>query len=363
MRDGRAADQAGLAGALVDVRRPGARADAVDQPGVVFGPQRLDLSAAEPVLQQVDQVGPQLVPARARQLVAGQLRVEPVAEQRLRAVDVAHSGDHGLIHEQRRQRRPGAGDPGPGAVRVGVVAQRVRPEARVDDVDLGVGEQLAGGGAAQVRVVRRRRSSASAPGPGLRGRQPVVGEPPVQAQVHVHDERRVRSGGTGACRAPPPTRAPARRPAPRSSRSGPAGWTPRPAARRSGGCAGRRAGGGCGLRASARCRAAAAGCRCVRSRRPCRCAAGGAGRRENGVDTNASASAAASSRLCMRAPMATTWASLCWRPSFAVSTLQASAHRMPGTLFAAICSPLPEPPITMPRLPGSSRTACAAAMQ
>ena len=77
MSDGRAADQAGLAGALVDVRRPGARADAVDQPGVVFGPQRLDLSAAEPVLQQVDQVGPQLVPARARQRRPGSCGSSP----------------------------------------------------------------------------------------------------------------------------------------------------------------------------------------------------------------------------------------------------------------------------------------------
>ena len=40
----------------------------------------------------------------------------------------------------------------------------------------------------------------------------------------------------------------------------------------------------------------------------------------------------------------------------AVSTLHARAQRTPGTLFAAICSPLPEPPITMPRLPGSARS-------
>ena len=83
MRDRSPADQAGLAGALVDVRRAGARADAVDQPRVVLGPQGLDLPATEPVVEQVDQVDPQLVPARAGQLPAGQLRVEPVAEQRL----------------------------------------------------------------------------------------------------------------------------------------------------------------------------------------------------------------------------------------------------------------------------------------
>ena len=34
----------------------------------------------------------------------------------------------------------------------------------------------------------------------------------------------------------------------------------------------------------------------------------------------------------------------------------------PATLFAAICSPLPEPPITMPRLPGVVTVRCAAAM-
>jgi hypothetical protein len=33
------------------------------------------------------------------------------------------------------------------------------------------------------------------------------------------------------------------------------------------------------------------------------------------------------------------------------------------TLFAAICSPLPEPPSTMPRLPGSATTRRAASMQ
>ena len=65
----------------------------------------------------------------------------------------------------------------------------------------------------------------------------------------------------------------------------------------------------------------------------------------------------------MRPPMPITCALLCWRASDAVSTLQASAQRAPGTLFAAICSPLPEPPITMPRLSGSATVFTAAAMQ
>ena len=164
-----------------------------------------------------------------------------------------------------------------------------------------------------------------------------------------------------------PSPAPGRRRAPRPSRTGPAGWTRatgRPTKRRVVQRGEAVEGVAFGHGQPACCRAAGGGGRrCARSRRPCRCAAGGAGRGRTASATNASASAAASSRVCMRAPMATTWASLCWRPSCAVSMLQASAQRMPGTLFAAICSPLPEPPITMPRLPGSSRTACAAATQ
>ena len=41
-------------------------------------------------------------------------------------------------------------------------------------------------------------------------------------------------------------------------------------------------------------------------------------------------------------------ASLCWRARTAVSSLQASAARTPRTLLAAICSPLPDPPIDDP---------------
>ena len=52
----------------------------------------------------------------------------------------------------------------------------------------------------------------------------------------------------------------------------------------------------------------------------------------------------------MRPPTETTLASLCSRARTAVSSDQTSAQRMPTTLLAAICSPLPEPPITTPRL-------------
>ena len=79
-----------------------------------------------------------------------------------------------------------------------------------------------------------------------------------------------------------------------------------------------------------------------------RCGARAAPRRENGVAMNRSMNVGASSNVCWRAPIAITFASLCSRASSAVAMLQTSAARMPRTLFAAICSPLPEPPKTTP---------------
>ena len=46
-----------------------------------------------------------------------------------------------------------------------------------------------------------------------------------------------------------------------------------------------------------------------------------------------------------------------------MSSLHTSAARMPFTLLAAICSPLPEPPITMASEPGSAIVRVAAATQ
>ena len=65
----------------------------------------------------------------------------------------------------------------------------------------------------------------------------------------------------------------------------------------------------------------------------------------------------------MRPPIATTLASLCERANWAVSIFHASAALTPATLFAAICSPFPEPPKTIPSDVESLATACAAGMQ
>ncbi len=65
----------------------------------------------------------------------------------------------------------------------------------------------------------------------------------------------------------------------------------------------------------------------------------------------------------MRPPIPTTLALLCSLASWAVSTLHASAALTPLTLLAAICSPLPEPPKTMPSEPASLTVATAAGIQ
>ena len=70
-----------------------------------------------------------------------------------------------------------------------------------------------------------------------------------------------------------------------------------------------------------------------------------------------------SSTECIRPPTEITFASLCSRASAAVSSLHTSAARTPSTLLAAICSPLPEPPMTTPALPSSATTASAARRQ
>ena len=87
----------------------------------------------------------------------------------------------------------------------------------------------------------------------------------------------------------------------------------------------------------------------------------------NGVERKTSMNRVVSSIECIRPPTEMTLALLCSRASVAISSDQTSAARTPRTLLAAICSPLPEPPITTPRLSSpasrSAATPCAALMQ
>ena len=45
------------------------------------------------------------------------------------AIDVAKTGDHGLVQQQRANGRTAAGDLCPGAFRIGVGAQRIRAKS------------------------------------------------------------------------------------------------------------------------------------------------------------------------------------------------------------------------------------------
>jgi hypothetical protein len=77
---------------------------------------------------------------------------------------------------------------------------------------------------------------------------------------------------------------------------------------------------------------------------------------ENAVARKVSTNDVASSRVCSRAPMLITLASLCCLASWAISARQTRAARTPSILLAAICSPLPEPPMTTPSEPSSATT-------
>ena len=75
---------------------------------------------------------------------------------------------------------------------------------------------------------------------------------------------------------------------------------------------------------------------------------------EEGADA-----ARATSIPTIRAPIESTLASLCSRPSRAVTGSAASTQRMPRTLFATIASPVPLPPSTIPRSNSPRATARA----
>ena len=62
----------------------------------------------------------------------------------------------------------------------------------------------------------------------------------------------------------------------------------------------------------------------------------------------------------MRAPIDSTFASLCSRASRAVTGSMPSTQRMPRILLATICSPVPLPPSTMPSSQSPAATARAA---
>ena len=256
----RAADEAGLAGAPVDVdlspvvvhaRRPAHRL------GRVLGPHGVDPAGAHALV-------PSARPGRptsrrnwlTRSVLPGPQRVDPVPEQHLGAVDVADACQHRLVHQQVTDRRAAAPDPRPGPRRVGVGPQRVRAEPRED-------RRRRCAAVIRSQSVAPRRSAYAAaraddqPQPHLpdRGGGAPVGPSHVeladQPEVDVHEPLAARTPRTGACpadSAPTSTgaveqRGVGREPALRAAAPAPRGRRTPPSARR-------RAGAGCAPQAS-----------------------------------------------------------------------------------------------------------------
>src|SRR3546814_2140094 len=78
-----------------------------------------------------------------------------VPEEDLGAIDVAHSGDHRLVHQQLADRALAPADPLPRPARVGVNTERVRAQRGDDLRTSGATDQVATRGAAQVGVDRK----------------------------------------------------------------------------------------------------------------------------------------------------------------------------------------------------------------
>src|SRR5262245_31345650 len=83
----------------------------------------------------------------------------------------------------------------------------------------------------------------------------------------------------------------------------------------------------------------------------------------NGVSSQMRIQRTASSCGLVRPPRASTLESLCSRVKRAVSSLVTTAARTPATLLAAIASPIPLPPSTMPRSARPSATRSATGKQ
>ena len=174
MPDGRAAAQAGQAGALVDrelardvghLAPPERRCGVLEH--VVEGDDRAGAGA---VGHEPHQIVPDELPGRPLERAPGLERVQPVPPEQLAPIDVADAGEHRLVHEQLGDGLARARDRAVCLVRVVDLRhrlQRVRSLAAHQAVDLGLVDHLAGHRAAQVGDV----SLGEQPQPHLPGRR------------------------------------------------------------------------------------------------------------------------------------------------------------------------------------------------
>jgi hypothetical protein len=78
------------------------------------------------------------------------MRIDPIAEQNLRPVHIAHPGEDGLVHQEGGNRPCRTMDPTPCTIRIGVGSERIGTEFTQPRGDLGRGSHSAQLGTPQV---------------------------------------------------------------------------------------------------------------------------------------------------------------------------------------------------------------------
>src|ERR1700738_4500994 len=135
---------------------------------VMLRPDHVDLAAAVSHPHQLHQIGPHRVEFGGVDGPARPVRVDPVPEQQLVAIDIADACDHRLVHQERTNRPLRLGDSRPGPRRVGIAPKRVWAKSSEHRVDLRFVEHVACCRAPQIGA----EVSADHPHAHLADRQP-----------------------------------------------------------------------------------------------------------------------------------------------------------------------------------------------
>ena len=170
---------------------------------------RVDAATAYAVTHEFDKVIPHDIKLRATHVAAGTIGVDARSVESLRAVDVAYSGEDGLIHEQGADGRATARDPPPGTLGVGILANRIRTDAIRKHPHLIWIQDLTGGRPPQIGVGATTLESQAHLTHGrwslTLGERPLAVEPEVDMQcphlIEVHETMLAQGIGAMKCRA------------------------------------------------------------------------------------------------------------------------------------------------------------------
>ena len=182
-------------------RQPGAAVD-IDLAAVVIfarlaahglrcvrGTDRVDAAVLDAIVHEIDQVRPDGIELRAVELRARDEGGEPLAEQHLRAVDIAHTSKEALVHEHRADAAPRGMHAGPQRIRVGVCAERILAHLRHLGLVFLLRNERAELRAAQVRGHRSVIDAQPDLPPHISGRLKAQG--PNEPQMDVNHVARV----------------------------------------------------------------------------------------------------------------------------------------------------------------------------